>query len=56
MRSVCAVASAAGAAVVRSKADGEAVMRVPVCTRAGEGVVSASVKRSARARDNVAGK
>ena len=48
MRIVCAVASAAGAAAVRSKADGEAVTRVPVCLRTSERVASTDVKRSAR--------
>ena len=48
------MASVADAAAVCSKAGGEAVTCVPVCTRAGEGVVSSSVKSSARARRDVA--
>ena len=54
MRIVCAVASAAGTAAVRSKAGGEAVACVSVCTRVGERVASVNVKRSARATRRVA--
>ena len=48
--SVCAAVSAVGAAAVRRKAGGEAVMRVPVRPRGSEWVVSASVNKSAQAR------
>ena len=54
MRIVCAVASAAGTAAVRSKAGSEAVMSVAVCARACERVASADVRRSAQWRSLVA--